>query len=113
MLPARGLLLNFRTRGACARSAEAAGLSWDKRMPGDVVEMPKKRRHRPPGERNGLAEMAFSSLLQWTCFKGGQTGPRPTNCRFAVFMGRLARNHDNAGLVLCGLVGFQDCFRSF
>ena len=42
---------------------------WGKRMLGNVVEMPKKRWHRPPGERNELPETAFPSR-KWTCSSG-------------------------------------------
>ena len=114
-LPSRRPALDCRASGACARSAEAADPSWGKRMPGGVVGMPKKRRHRPPGERNELPETAFPSC-KWTCPKGEVSkvkrnqrreppprgfhrpaSPRSRRCRPAP----------------CGLVGFRDCCHRF
>ena len=57
-LPARRPRLNFRARGACARSAEAAGLSLGKPMIEGVLEISKKHWHQPPSERNELPGMA-------------------------------------------------------
>ena len=57
-------------------------------MIGGVVEMPKKRWHQPPGERNELAEMAPPPLQVDLFQREGQEGqtrpaPRTAASRFS------------------------------
>ena len=115
-LPVRRPPLNCRARRACARSAEAADPGLGKRMPKGVVEMPKKRRHRPPGERSELPEMAFSPLLQWACSSGKARRVNRDQRRelpLRGFHGPASLRSRRRWPALCGLVGFRDFCHGF